>query len=142
MNALLYSDSLEGVTPADLAGFFEGWPRPPTPETHLSILQGSSHVWLAREPSGRVVGFVTALSDGVLASFLPLLEVLPEHRGRGVGSELVRRMLDTLGGLYAIDVICDADVVPFYERFGLVPVQGMARRRYDAQAGLESPPSE
>jgi len=134
---LVFTDSLEGVTAEDLEGFFEGWPNPPTPEVHLSVLHGSTHVWLARDADdGQVIGFVTALSDGVIASFLPLLEVLPEHRGAGIGAELVRRMLDTLGDLYAVDVICDPDIVPFYAQFGLVPVVGMARRRYDMQGGV------
>ena len=94
-----YTDSLDGVAAAELRGFFEGWPNPPSPETHLRTLRGSTHVWLARDGSdGPVIGFVTALSDGVLASFLPLLEVLPGHRGHGVGAELVRRMLVTLKG--------------------------------------------
>jgi len=53
--------------------------------------------------NGRVVGFVTAVSDGVVSAFLPLLEVLPEYQGRGIGSELVRRMLSASRRKYGRD---------------------------------------
>lgn len=125
--------STEGVSPGDLVGFFEGWPTPPAPERHLALLRGSSHVVLAEE-EGRIVGFVTAISDGVLAAYIPLLEVRRECRGKGVGSELVRRMLAELEGCYMVDVVCDPELVPFYERFGLVPLAGMGRRNRSALA--------
>jgi hypothetical protein len=45
-------------------------------------LQGSDVIGLAREAeSGRIVGFVTAVGDGVLSAFIPLLEVVPDYRG-------------------------------------------------------------
>ena len=124
-----YTTSLVGVAPDHLRGFFEGWPSPPSPERHLEILRGSYRVALAREP-GRpeVIGFANAISDGVLASFIPLLEVLPAHRGRGIGSELVRRLLAQLDDLYSIDLVCDPELRPFYERFGMQPLLGMALR--------------
>jgi GNAT superfamily N-acetyltransferase len=127
--AVDYTTSLDGVAPDDLEGFFEGWPRPPSPAEHLEILHGSDNVVLARAGGGAVVGFVTAISDDHLSAFIPLLEVLPSYRGQGVGSELVRRLLGNLDHLYAIDVVCDADLRPFYERFGMVPLQAMALRR-------------
>ena len=123
--------SAEGVEPDDLVGFFEGWPTPPSPERHLALLRGSTHVVLA-EAERRIVGFVTAISDGVLAAYIPLLEVRQEWRGKGVGSELVLRMLAALEGCYMVDVVCDPDLIPFYERFGLVPLAGMGRRNRSA----------
>ena len=89
-----YTQNLDAIRPEHLHGFFAGWPNPPSPETHLRILQQSSHVVLAFEPSGKVVGFITAISDGVLSAYVPLLEVLPPHRGRGIGTALVRRFPD------------------------------------------------
>jgi ribosomal protein S18 acetylase RimI-like enzyme len=73
---------------------------------------------LAREPE-RVVGFVTAISDGVLSAYVPLLEVLPEYQGRGIGTELMRRLLARLEDLYMVDLCCDTDLEPFYRRLGL-----------------------
>ncbi|NIS29966.1 MAG: GNAT family N-acetyltransferase, partial [Actinobacteria bacterium] len=85
---IAYRTDPDGVTPDALAGFYEGWPSAPDPDRRLEVLKGSSHVVLAYD-GDRLVGFVTAVSDGVLAAFIPLLEVLPGHRGRGIGSELV-----------------------------------------------------
>ena len=66
-----------------------------------------------------VVGFVTVLSDGVLCAHVSLLEVLPRYQGRGIGSELMRRALGGLSNLYAVDVVCDPEVQPFYLRLGM-----------------------
>lgn len=134
---LEYSTTIDDLRPDQLAGFFVGWPSPPTPATHLRILQGSAAVVLAREqPGGAVVGFVTAISDGVSCAYIPHLEVLPAYRGQGIGSELMRRMLARLRHLYMVDLICDADVQPFYARLGLRPYTGMILRNYDRQSGV------
>ena len=100
---------LEGIEPVHLQGFFDGWPDPPTSETHLRILRGSSFVVLAVDAdTGRIVGFVTALSDVLLG----------------------------LGDLYMVDVACDADVVSFYQRLGFRPTTGAGLRCYARQTGV------
>jgi ribosomal protein S18 acetylase RimI-like enzyme len=130
---IAYETTLEGVREQDLGAFFVGWPTRPSAATHLRLLQGSELVVLARESeSGRVVGFVTAVGDGVLSAFIPLLEVVPEYQGRGIGSELVRRMLTLLEGTYMVDLLCDDDLVSFYERFGMSRRVAMVLRNRDA----------
>jgi GNAT superfamily N-acetyltransferase len=113
-----YVTSADGISASDLEGFFVGWPTPPSPEQHLAVLRGSTHVVVAMDGE-RVAGFINALSDGVLAAYIPLLEVRPDYQGSGVGSEFVRRMLDAIGDLYMVDLVCDEDLMPFYERFGM-----------------------
>lgn len=79
---ITYRDALAGITADHLGGFFVGWPNPPSAATHLRLLAGSDHVVLAvDEETGRVVGFVTAIDDGVLSAYLPHLEVLPAFQG-------------------------------------------------------------
>ena len=136
--SIVYTSGLSGVGEGDLSGFFVGWPNPPDVETLLRVLQGSQHVVLAKDGS-QVVGFATALTDGVLTAFVPLLEVLPEYQGRGVGKELVRRVVDELGDLYAIDLICDEELKPFYGELGFVPMTGMVKRNYAHQSGRRAP---
>ncbi len=135
MDDLSYTNSLENVTPDMLAGFFDGWPNPPSQDTHLRLLHSSYEFVLALK-DGRAVGFITAISDGVLCAYIPLLEVLPAYKGRGIGSELVRRMQAALQHLYMVDLICDEDVAPFYERVGgLHRTGGFIARNYEAQSG-------
>jgi len=113
-----------------LDGFFAGWRTPRTPDEHLNILHGSDLAVLAIDPeTDRVVGFVTALTDGVQAAFIPFLEVLPEFQGRGVGTELMRRLLDRLGAIPCVDLTCDPEIQPFYRRMGMSPSVGMILRR-------------
>ena len=134
---ITYRTDLAGITPSMLEGFFVGWPNPPSPETHLRLLAGSYAVVLATDDdTGQVVGFINAISDGVLAAFIPLLEVLPTYQGRGIGSELVRRLSDLLADFYGIDLLCDDDVVPFYDRLGFQRASaGMLIRNYEHQSG-------
>ncbi len=131
-----YTDALDGITADHLTrGFFEGWGNPPSPEVHHRVLKGSTHVWIARAEGTPVVGYITAITDGVLAAYIPHLEVLPAYRKQGIGGELVRRMIATLRDFYMIDLICDADVQPFYQRLGMRPYTGMILRHYDRQKG-------
>lgn len=131
-----FQHSTAGITAGQLEGFFVDWPNPPSPETHLKLLKNSSHVILAiDEDTNQVVGFITAISDGVLSAYIPLLEVLPEYKNKGIGKELVKLMLDDLKHLYMIDLCCDDDLVPYYEKFGMHQATGMIHRNYDRQSG-------
>ena len=131
-----YINDVTGIGAVQIEGFFVGWPHPPTPEKHLQILRQSYRAILAIDKtSGNVVGFITAISDGVLAAYIPLLEVLPAYQSKGIGSELVGRMLKELEGFYMTDLICDPSLQSFYERFGMQPYFGMIRRNFDRQAG-------
>ena len=117
-------------------GFFVGWPNPPSPEAHLKILQNSYLSYVAIDTEkGKVVGFINAISDGVLSAYIPLLEVLPEYQGKAIGSELVRRVLADLSDLYMIDILCDEDVRPFYNKLGAINATGCLYRNYTAQSG-------
>lgn len=87
------------------------------------------------EQTGNVVGFIQAISDGVLSAYIPLLEVLPEYKAQGIGSTLVQRMLERLQGLYMIDLLCDPEVQTFYERQAMQRATGMCIRHYSNQAG-------
>lgn len=131
-----YSDSLENITADKLKGFFVGWPNPPSPEMHLRILEQSYCAILAVDTdAGRVIGFVNAISDGLLSAYLPLLEVLPEYQGQGIGQELMSRMLARFEDMYMVDLLCDPDLQPFYEKLGMKPVSAMMVRNFERQCG-------
>ena len=135
-----YCDSLDGICMEQLESFFVGWRYPLSPAEHIKVLAGSSHFLLAMDrESGRVVGFITALSDGLLSAYIPLLEVLPPYRGLGIGRELVRRMLVKLEGLGMVDLLCDPPLLPFYQCLGFQPATAASIRRPRRQIGDDSP---
>lgn len=127
---ITYSDRAAEVVPDDLAGFFVGWPSSPALDRRLELLRRSDAVSLAYE-EGSLVGFATAISDGVLAAYIPFLEVLPSHQRRGIGTALIEKLLAQLDDLYMVDVVCDAPLEPFYARLGfrtLDRAMGLRRR--------------
>ena len=132
MISITYTHKIDTLSPPQLRGFFADWPEHPDPDTHLEILRSSYAVWLAIDQE-RCVGFINALSDSVFYAYIPLLEVLPEYQGQGIGTELVRRMLETLESMYAVDIVCDESVAPFYNAKGFSRCVGMAKRNYANQ---------
>ena len=139
---ITYETDIERLSADEIGGFFVGWPNRPSPELHLRLLRGSEYVVLARDSeSGKVVGFVTAVGDGVVSAYIPLLEVLPDFQGRGIGSELVQRVLDLLEDRYMVDLCCDEELVGFYERFGMSRWVGMGLRNRAALASSSGEPA-
>ena len=136
---ITYRFDARGVSPDHLGGFFQGWPKSPSPETHLRLLEGSDHIVLALDDeTGNVVGFATAITDGVLAAYVPFLEVLPTYQGRGIARELMQRLRDALHGYYMIDLVCDPELQPFYESLGFTRVPAMVIRDHEHQSGRKS----
>lgn len=132
-----YTDDLASVSESMLAGFFVGWPRHPSASQHLAALRGSYRSVVAiDDEDGRVAGFVTMVSDGVLTAFIPWLEVLPRYQGQGIGTELMRQILDGTERFYSVDLVCDATLVPYYERLGMRGASSAVLRH---PAALEDP---
>ncbi len=135
-----YTDSLDDIDASMLTGFFEGWKDPPSPDTHAQILRASAHVVLAiDDDAGQVAGFINAVSDGILSAYIPLLEVRPEYRGRGIGGRLVDRMLEKLQHLYMVDLVCDEPMLGFYEARGMTRANAAIVRNWDRQSGSSDP---
>ena len=133
---IIYTLSCGNIRRTQLKGFFTGWPKKPSQATLLKILKNSSYIVLALDAKSKnVVGFITAVSDHTLSAYIPLLEVLPEYQGKGIGKELIRRMLKRLKKYYMIDLLCDTNLQKFYERAGMKPGFGMRIRNYKRQAG-------
>ena len=131
-----YQNNLDDISADMLTGYFIRWPNPPSSETHLRILRQAYRVVLAvDDQTNRVVGFVNAISDGVLSAYIPLLEVLPEYQMQGIGDELMKRVLKMLDNLYMIDLTCDRRLQPFYGQFGMFKATGMMVRNFAHQAG-------
>jgi GNAT superfamily N-acetyltransferase len=94
----------------------EGRPR----EVVEDLVRGATRV-VGLYHDGAQVGFARALSDGHTLSYLADVYVLEEHRGRGLGVELVREAIE--GGQLAHTrwLLHTKDAQRLYERFGFGP---------------------
>lgn len=123
-----YTSSINDIMVENLDGFFVGWVKPLSSEKHYLHLSKCVNFVAALDDS-KVVGFVSAISDGIGCASIPLIEVLPQYQKQGIGSELMSHMLEILNGFYTIDLMCDKNVQGFYERFGMKKLTGMGLRK-------------
>jgi len=70
--------------------------------------------------SGAMVGFARAVSDGVSLAYLADVYVLAEHRGRGLGTGLLRVMIEDGRGAHFRWMLHTGDAHGLYARFGFV----------------------
>lgn len=131
-----YTTDLAILDTLDLNEFFVGWPNPPSNDVFKKVLHGSYKVILAHE-NNKLVGFINCISDGILSAYIPLLEVIPRYQGRGIGKTLVGKMTDELKHLYMVDLLCDENLLPYYEKLGMMSATGCVIRNYDRQSGEE-----
>lgn len=83
------------------------------------VVMAESQVWVAHEPEvSTLLGFV-AVTDDVLEH----LYVAPEHRGRGIGSQLLAQARQTSPDRLTLRVFTrNTDARAFYERHGFQPL--------------------
>lgn len=131
-----YTKDLTRITEGMLEGFFAGWPNPPSPSTHLQLLKNSYRVIIAVDTNtNKVVGFINAISDGILTAYIPLLEVIDPYKRKGIGNELLTLMLKECRDLYMVDICHDSELTPYYARFGAHKGNASVFRNFDAQSG-------
>lgn len=66
----------------------------------------------------RLVGFSRALTDGVFIALVLDVIVAEDRRGDGVGAMVLDALLDRLGDVERIELVCRPDVDGFYARWG------------------------
>jgi GNAT superfamily N-acetyltransferase len=79
---------------------------------------------------GRQIGFARAFTDGVAAVYLADVYVVPEYRGRGLGVELVREMVEGSPWTDQKWLLHTRDAHDLYRRFGFAaPSERMMERQ-------------
>ena len=74
--------------------------------------------------TGALIGFARAVSDGVGIAYLADVFVLPSHQGSGIGTALVRRMIDEGPGADLRWILFTRDAQGLYAKFGFGEPEG------------------
>src|SRR5882672_10526922 len=94
-----------------------GWSSAEKPELlHKALL--ASHSLLTAWDGDRLVGLGNAISDGHLVVYYPHLLVLPDYQRRGIGTELMRRLMLIYHGLHQHILLANGRAIEFYRKCG------------------------
>jgi GNAT superfamily N-acetyltransferase len=130
-------DAKERIDLADVHRFLSEtsyWAKGRSRETQNGLIRNAARV-VGLYHDGRQVGFCRAASDGTSFVYLADVYVLEEHRGRGLGEELVREMVEN-GPLARLRwILHTTDKHPLYRKFGFGdPDYKLMERRSTSQA--------
>ena len=103
-------------TKADLAA--DDWDNGRSADALRRAFEQSQHVAFAREGE-RVIGMARLVSDGVSNAYLVDVWTMTSYRRQGIGSQMLRHLLDQVPGQHVGLQTNDAQA--FYESLGFEP---------------------
>jgi GNAT superfamily N-acetyltransferase len=77
-----------------------------------------SHSVVTAWVQGSLVGLGNAVLDGSLVVYYPHLLVLPEFQRRGIGRQLMKRLMNRYRGFHQHILVAEAKAVSFYRKCG------------------------
>jgi ribosomal protein S18 acetylase RimI-like enzyme len=107
-----------------------GWERRTADRERLAqLVRGSMFVVSAWE-GDRLVGFARAISDGATNAYISTVAVLPEYQKRGIGREIIRRLVEGRDHLQFV-LHANDNAYPFYLHLdvGFEPFDSVLVRR-------------
>ena len=116
--SIQYSQT-RGLDPDSVLALYRanGWSAAGKPEALTKGLENSHSLWTAWD-ADRLVGLGNAISDGHLVVYYSHLLVLPDYQRRGIGRELMRRLMAKYEGFHQHMLVADAQAIDFYRRLG------------------------
>lgn len=127
-----WSDSIDDIDWQELSDLYRLAPLGDKSADWLRRAFGNSMFRCIVRDGGRLVGAGRALADGVDCSYLCDIAVLPSHQGKGLGRQIVQRLVDASRGHRKILLYAVPGREPFYRSFGF-------RRMRTAMAIFEQP---
>ena len=109
----------EAVSVKELADLREsiGWNRMEN-EYKNPLLTSYYHIAVYEKEV--LIGYIDCVSNGVTDAYIQDLMVHPDYQGRGIGTDLMKKMINYLKQkhIYMISVVFEENLKPFYEKFG------------------------
>jgi GNAT superfamily N-acetyltransferase len=135
MRALEFRD--EAPTAAAFKALYDntGWGHGERPEADFAQALVGSWACCSVFEAGRLVGIGRVISDGRLHAYVNEMIVAPSHQGRGIGREILRRLLGRChaAGITDIQLFASSGKAGFYAAQGFVP-------RPDDRPGMQFQP--
>lgn len=94
-----------------------GWSSAKKPALLQKALSNSATLisaWIGDE----LIGIGNAITDGYLVVYYPHMLVHPKYQGQGVGSEMMKRMIERYRGFHQHMLVADGRAIDFYKKCG------------------------
>ena len=107
------------INVADLQRLFAqaSWTAARSPAAIQTMLD-QTRVCLGVWDGDQLIGFARAVTDDIFRATVEDVIVDQAYRGRGIGRELLRRLLDRLAHVEEIMLVCEDHLIPFYTALG------------------------
>lgn len=115
---IMYSET-RALPPEQIINLYRanGWSSAEKPEQLQHSLKNSHRLVSAWEGE-HLIGLGNSISDDVLVVYYSHLLVLPGYQGRGIGSEIMRRLMSHYEGFHQQVTLADQRAVRFFQRLG------------------------
>jgi len=109
-----------------------GWNRM---ETVYNDPLMTSFFHIAAYNGDKLIGYIDSVSNGVTDAYIQDLMVHPDYQGKGIGTELMNRMIATLKerNIYMISVVFEEKLKSFYSRFGFFDMLCGQMQTYESE---------
>jgi len=95
----------------------------------------TSYFHIACYEREKLIGYIDSVSNNVTDAYIQDLMVHPDYQGKGIGTELMNRMITVLKErhIYMISVVYEEKLKPFYSRFGFFDMLCGQMQTYESE---------
>lgn len=104
-----------------------GWTNYTDKPEMLKKAYENSLLTLGAYDGDKLVGVIRTVGDGFSIVFIQDILVFPEYQRRGIGTQLIREIMERFSSVYQIELMTDNThkTVSFYQSVGFVKVDDM-----------------
>jgi GNAT superfamily N-acetyltransferase len=117
-----WSHRLEDVDLEELSRLYRIAPLGDKPPERLATVFGNSRFTCFVRAGDTLVGAGRALADGADCAYIADVAVHPDHQGQGLGSDIIRRLLELARDHKKILLYASPGTEPFYRKLGFLPM--------------------
>lgn len=126
------------INKESLAKLFKsvGWKTAEYPNRLYSAIKNSQYVMTVWQED-KLIGLISAISDGAINVFITYLLVSPEHQKKGLGKIMMNDFCKTFKGFGRRILSTEIDKEKYYNKFGFI-VDGIVMFNKDWQEDFDN----
>jgi GNAT superfamily N-acetyltransferase len=138
MNDYTWVHDLDNVDWNELSELYRIAPLGDKPPAALATVFGNSMFRCFAYTGGMLAGAGRALADGLDCAYIADVAVHPGHQGRGLGTQIIRKLVELSHGHKKIILYANPGAEPFYRKLGFLHMNTAMAIWHDPARAVES----